>query len=429
MIAVGRIRQQPICHQQLARLAISWATYARRPLTIEELQHAIAVHMGENPLNRCALRDAQTMIIVCCGLLIFDKETSVIRLVHYSTKQFFEQMRWQWFRVVEDDLAKTCVRYLLFDVFLSGRCESACDYRKRLSVFKLYSYAAKHWGHHVRAASNVCDEVIVFLQSIPKVDASTQPLFNDHENLDRGDNSPLGMTGLHLAAFFGLNDSIVRLLNLVNIDRCDDMLRTPLSYAAMNGHHITVHLLLEKGADKEMKEICGQTPLSCAAGAGWEMATNAMLMYGADVNTADDDDMGDGYTPLILAAEKGHEKVANLLVRYGANLHLQDNQGYTALLRAAESGHGKLIKLLVSHGANANSTNGALRTALSYACEQGREDIARYLLDNKADYSIKDDHDLTALSYAAKADHKNIVRLLSQLEARTAAPEQLQEES
>jgi ankyrin repeat protein len=45
--------------------------------------------------------------------------------------------------------------------------------------------------------------------------------------------------------------------------------RTPLSWAAENGHEAVVKLLLEKGAELESKDTTyGQTPLSWAAGMG-----------------------------------------------------------------------------------------------------------------------------------------------------------------
>ena len=71
------------------------------------------------------------------------------------------------------------------------------------------------------------------------------------------------MTGVHLAAYFGLTVVIMALLkNRHNPNVKDTYGRTPLSWAAGQGREAVVKLLLEKGAELEAKDGGGGTPLS-----------------------------------------------------------------------------------------------------------------------------------------------------------------------
>jgi ankyrin repeat protein len=70
-----------------------------------------------------------------------------------------------------------------------------------------------------------------------------------------------------------------------------------------------VKLLLEKGADLEAKDEFGRTPLSWAAEEGHEGVVKLLLEKGADLEAKDEF----GQTPLSRAAESGHEAVVKLL--------------------------------------------------------------------------------------------------------------------
>ena len=62
------------------------------------------------------------------------------------------------------------------------------------------------------------------------------------------------MTGLHLAAYFGVDDAVRDLLGSNSPDFKDSHGRTPLSYAAENGHNGIVKLLLEYKVDADSKD-------------------------------------------------------------------------------------------------------------------------------------------------------------------------------
>ena len=93
--------------------------------------------------------------------------------------------------------------------------------------------------------------------------------------------------------------------------------RTPLSWAAENGNEIMVKLLLEKGAEVNVKDTeCGQTPLSLAARRGHEAVAKLLLKKGAEMDIEDDSCR----TPLSWAAGNGYEAVVKLLLENGAEI-------------------------------------------------------------------------------------------------------------
>jgi ankyrin repeat protein len=66
------------------------------------------------------------------------------------------------------------------------------------------------------------------------------------------------------------------------------MCRTPLLWAAKNGHGAVVKLLLEKGAELEFKDKkYGRTPLLWAVKNGHEAVVKLLLKKGADLQSKD----------------------------------------------------------------------------------------------------------------------------------------------
>jgi hypothetical protein len=111
--------------------------------------------------------------------------------------------------------------------------------------------------------------VIGFLESKLKTEAASQILlavkmYSGHSNYLQ--EVPRQMTGLHLAAYFGVYEVVNTLIRRgQSMDLKDSYGRTPLSWAVGNGHEAVVKLLLEKGAGLETKSNNGRTPLLWAA--------------------------------------------------------------------------------------------------------------------------------------------------------------------
>ncbi|RYP17412.1 hypothetical protein DL765_004542 [Monosporascus sp. GIB2] len=193
--------------------------------------------------------------------------------------------------------------------------------------------------------------------------------------------------------------------------------QTPLLRAVRNGQEAIVKLLLiTEKADPDSKDSeYGRTPLSWAAGNGHEAIVKLLLATGrVDVNSTDSEHVR---TPLSWAAENGHEAVVKLLLATGeADIDSNDKYGQTPLLWAAENGHEAVVKLLLATGKvdveSKDSNHG--RTPLSWAAAKGHEGVVKLLLDTgKADVNSKDnDHGRTPLLWAAENGHEAVVKLL-----------------
>jgi hypothetical protein len=75
-----RIKRQPgdLPGPKLARMVLSWITFAMRPLTTSELQHALAVEIGASELDEENLPDPEDMVSVCAGLVTIDEERVIL---------------------------------------------------------------------------------------------------------------------------------------------------------------------------------------------------------------------------------------------------------------------------------------------------------------------------------------------------------------
>lgn len=220
-----RIQSQMSDHRDLALRVLSWITCAKRPLTVEELRHALAVEVSTIELDKDAMPEIDIMVQVCVGLVTIDEGDAIIRLVHYTAQEYFEKTQAIWFSKVESDITTTCVTYLNFQQFKSGHCLNEEDFSKRLQLNPLFHCASKNWGHHARNTTTICEGILDFLESNSSVQASAQALLAD----ERG----------HAA--------IAQLLleNGANANSHDHLGHTPLAYA-IGGKHKEVCDLLSK---------------------------------------------------------------------------------------------------------------------------------------------------------------------------------------
>jgi ankyrin repeat protein len=414
--AIERIEGQHKEQKALAKRVISWITCTKRPLTIFELQHALAVEVGMFELDRDNFSPIELMVSVCAGLVTIDEENGIIRLVHYTTQEYFERTQKHWFPDAETNITKICLTYLSFSIFESGICQTSNEFRDRLESNRLYSYAAQNWGHHARMSSIEGDEMILdFLKNKAKFSASTQAMC-DSKMYDWY-YSETQMTKLHVTAYFGLTQLTGTLLDEQHKDAnpniTDGYSRTPLHYAVENGHQEVVKLLLDKDADPNIENrYSGRTPLQNAVENGHQEVVKLLLDKDADPNI---ESRYSGQTPLQNAVENGHQEVVKLLLDKDADPNIESRySGQTPLHYAVENGHQEVVKLLLDKDADPNiESRYSGQTPLQNAVENGYREVVKLLLDKDADpYIESGSSGRTPLQNAVENGHQEMVKLL-----------------
>jgi ankyrin repeat protein len=409
--AMERINSQALDEEKLAKQALSWITCAKRPLSSLELQHALAVEIGEAALDEDNISMVDDIVSVCAGLVTVDEESRMIRLVHHTTQDYFVRKRSIWFPNAEAEIAAVCLSYISFEDFESGPCPTDEEFAKRMHSHPLYKYAACNWGHHARAAGSTVQNIDSFVRSEVQLDAAFQALTMtdlEHEYPEYSQMFPKAMTSLHLVAYFGLQAPSSQLAKKEVLDLPNSRGLTPMSIAASRGHIDTVRLLLEHGADLSATDDNGSTPLTWAAEKGHENIARLLLENGADVDAKDNY----GQTPLCLAASYGEEEVAKLLLKNGADVDTRDERGQTPLCLAASYGEEGMVRLLLENGADIESKDESGQGPLCLAAMHENEAIAKLLIKNKARIDTTDEHGQTPLHVTVSYGEKDMVKLL-----------------
>jgi serine/threonine-protein phosphatase 6 regulatory ankyrin repeat subunit B len=173
---------------------------------------------------------------------------------------------------------------------------------------------------------------------------------------------------------------------------------TALMMASQKGHMEIATMLVDNGANLNLKSNNGETALMVASANGRTKVVKLLLDKGADFELQN----SLGTTSLIMASQNGNFETVKLLLDRGTNLDLQANNGATALMLASQEGHLEVVNLLIEKGAKLDlqANNGA--TALMLASQYGHEEVVSSLLEKGANPNLKSNEGKTAYDYAGK---------------------------
>jgi Ankyrin repeats (3 copies)/Ankyrin repeats (many copies) len=349
--AMNRIWTQDDEDVKLAGQVLSWISYALRPLTIIEIQHALAVEPGDEDFDEDALPDQDILVSVFAGLVAIDQESNIIRLVHYTTRSTLSVSGPYGSRMLRLGLQRLALRISHLICLLTAHAVATKNSRFGCINIPSSLMPPNIGGDHARGEveEKIEEPALKFLKHESKVICFIQVLYLLRNQYFRNSqNFPYHVNGLHIAAFTGLSRIAQLLLEHegIYVNYKNSYGYTPLLWAVKNGRETVVKLLLKhKGIDVNSKDNSGSTPLAQAAEIGNETLVKLLLEHkGINVNSKDIW----GATLLLLAAATGYEEVVRLLLEHkGIDPNIKDYEGRDPLWWAACGQHEAVVQLLL----------------------------------------------------------------------------------
>ncbi|KAK1763091.1 hypothetical protein QBC33DRAFT_550345 [Phialemonium atrogriseum] len=409
--ALHRIRTQSPDDALLAERFLALIVLSKRPLTLLEAQHALAVEVdaydnsnnnnnntpdgSSSVFDKEGIPDEEILVSACAGLVAVDRQGGVCRLVHYTAQEYFETAfadRMGGFRV---DMAAMCVAYLSLDAVKGvggggdGSGSGGGEVEEGRERLAFGEYAAQYWGDHARGEPEkvLRKRIARFCRDRERIAMWYQVEHRRRHGFEVDAAALEKVTGLHVAAGLGLAAVVEALLEVrdVDVNARDIHGETPLHWAAAKGYEDVVRVLLGKrDVVADVESLLGMTALSSAAEGG-HMGVVRLLAERDDV-ALDAHDSVTGVTPLWRAADRGHDGVVQALLSSSnlkpVNVNAPDRHFCeTPLSRAVKRGYVPVIQEILKRldvDLNAVDT-GYGDGALVLARKIGNEEVIRTL--------------------------------------------------
>ena len=180
--AIERANRNSPHSKRMGMSILSWIYRARRPLTMAELQAAIAIRDGD--MDKRALTPPEVIVEICAGLVKNDRVNDLVSFSHAIVREFLET-RFSDHLWTETAVSNKCLTYLSFNTFENGECLDDESFQRRTKEFPFAQYSACYWGKHVKGVpetdSQVRQLLFALTQSPGKIMSMSQLAEDDWE--------------------------------------------------------------------------------------------------------------------------------------------------------------------------------------------------------------------------------------------------------
>ncbi|KKO97557.1 hypothetical protein THAR02_10340 [Trichoderma harzianum] len=343
-------------------------TCTRRPLSPKELSHALSIDENSEVFDEDMIPDMDDLIAACTGLAVLDDTSNIVHLVHKSAAEYFERTRSRWFPRANEKMAFMCLRYLQI-------AETEPE-ESRDEEAPFFRYAKANWCYHSTesekeaandpamsdvsltnsAIGNITSPnqlavtqlaIQQMMKEVVDVDSSiVEACHAGHqawvEQLLVVRNYDINKHGISQATFISENENLITSALPTTPPR-DTVL---LTIAAARGDYGMTQMLLAQGADPNIFNAMGQTPLIIATANAFDNLVSLML----DQKSIKLDLMchrsGELSTAFLTSIELGQEGCFRILLER-SNRGERDSQNRAAMWLAASSGHTGIISELL----------------------------------------------------------------------------------
>ncbi|KAH6885662.1 hypothetical protein BKA70DRAFT_1574268 [Coprinopsis sp. MPI-PUGE-AT-0042] len=200
-----RILNQHPRYVYLAQKVLLWVLNAARSMTIEELQRAVAVSPDSHKFEPARMVPEATLLGLCHGLVVFEEESRLVRLVHYTAKKPLEEFMRDSFPKPHSLLAAVCIAHLADSGFQNTTIDSKEQLKKALQEDALLAYAHHAWAYHSQlsldatSTASQLSKFVMYCQAFPVL------VYHDFNTLQ-----PLHVVALHRLplSLVGLSDNV-----------------------------------------------------------------------------------------------------------------------------------------------------------------------------------------------------------------------------